>query len=110
MSLSDEIEIVNAYITIQKFRFQSRLQYHLTLNVVDDSIEIPKFIIQPIVENIFKYAVDKQDTPVSITIDIKQHKEYLQIKISDNGPGFPKDFILEESTGIGLKNIKKRLV
>lgn len=109
MSLSDEIEIVNAYITIQKFRFQSRLQYHLTLNVVDDSIEIPKFIIQPIVENIFKYAVDKQDTPVSITIDIKQHKEYLQIKISDNGPGFPKDFILEESTGIGLKNIKKRL-
>ena len=107
--LETELEIVEAYIHIQKVRFATRIEYIEVILINDRTIQIPKLIIQPLIENIFKHAVNKMKTTCQIVLKIEKKENQLLISISDNGPGFSDDFVLTNSQGIGLKNIQKRL-
>ena len=108
-TLETELEIVEAYIHIQKVRFATRIEYIEVILINDRTIQIPKLIIQPLIENIFKHAVNKMKTTCQIVLKIEKKENQLLISISDNGPGFSDDFVLTNSQGIGLKNIQKRL-
>lgn len=108
-TLEDELEIVNAYIRIQKIRFGKRIEY-IELILIDDlSIRIPKLLIQPLIENIFKHALTHMKTTCQIILSVEVTETDLVVKVSDNGPGMDPDFSIEESDGIGLKNIQQRL-
>lgn len=108
-TLKDELDIVNAYIRIQKVRFGKRIDY-IELVLVDDlSVEIPKLMIQPLIENVFKYAVNNMKTTCQLILSIELNDHDLVVNVSDNGPGFKSDFSIEKDGGIGLKNIQKRL-
>ncbi len=108
-TLETELDIVHSYIQIQKVRFATRIDYIEVILVNDLSLAIPKLIIQPLIENIFKHAVNQMKTTCQIVLNIEKHEEDLVIRLSDNGPGFSEDFELKKSSGIGLKNIRKRL-
>lgn len=109
ISLNDELELVNAYVTIQQQRFRNRFEY-IELNFLEDTtIKIPKLCIQPIIENSFKYAVEKMTHSCTIILKIEEKNDQILIQCSDNGPGFQSENIQNTSTGIGLKNIKERL-
>lgn len=108
-TLADELDIINAYIRIQKVRFGQRIEYFELILVDDLTIEIPKLLIQPLIENIFKHAVTHMKNTCQIVLSIEFSSVALHIKVSDNGPGVKTSFSIEENQGIGLKNIKKRL-
>src|SRR5699024_9762925 len=61
-TLETELEIVESYIHIQKVRFATRIEYIEVILINDRTIQIPKLIIQPLIENIFKHAVNKMKT------------------------------------------------
>ncbi|MFM1565096.1 sensor histidine kinase, partial [Helcococcus ovis] len=85
-SVSDEINYLNSYLELQKIRYQERLKYSI---YVDDSVlmmEIPKLILQPIVENSIKYTYKSQQN-LEINLEIKNLDENIEIIINDNGPG-----------------------
>lgn len=109
-TLEEELELVNAYVTIQEIRFKERVDFIPLILIEDLSIEVPKLLIQPLIENAFKYAVEKMSSPCEIILKIEQVENDLVIKCIDNGPGFPKNYEERASTGIGLKNIRERLL
>jgi LytS/YehU family sensor histidine kinase len=104
--LRDELEIMNVYIDFQKMRFKNNLPvtYNVSGSVGDYKIE--QFILLPLIENAFKYGmIDINDSFINIKITIKADK--LKFSVS-NKKSYTNGTDLEHS-GIGLKNIKRRL-
>jgi len=105
VTVDEELEMVNKYLDIEKTRFGDRLVYEIH---VDDSIreqQIPKFLIQPLVENAVKHGLSKIIEKGRIVVEVKQHKKDLIIAIYDNGPDFPA----EPVSGYGLQNLHDKL-
>ncbi|MDB1687083.1 sensor histidine kinase [Enterococcus casseliflavus] len=108
-TLQDELDIVHAYINIQNVRFGKRIEYIEVILVNDLSFKVPKLLIQPLIENVFKYAVNDMKETCRLVLTIEQQATFLQVSVSDNGPGFKANFSIEKEGGIGLTNIQKRL-
>lgn len=109
-SVNEELQIVRAYIKIQSVRFSSRLIYEEDVESEVRSLMIPQLIIQPLVENAMKYAVEKVNRPVTIRLSIKRIESNLEIRVVDNGPGFdPNSEVSKKSTGLGMNNIRERI-
>lgn len=105
--LRDEIEIINAYIDFQKMRSKNNLPITYNVSGTIDDYKIEPFILLPLIENAFKYGmVNINDSFINIQITINSDK--LKFSIS-NKKSFIKESDLEHS-GIGLRNIKRRLV
>ena len=104
-TLKNEIEMVAIYLEIEKIRFGDKLHY--TMNI-DKNIEletIPKFIIQPLIENAIKHGTSKITETGYLALEITKTASCIKIKVSDNGPDFPEDQI----TGYGLQNVYDKL-
>ncbi|MCB5953784.1 sensor histidine kinase [Enterococcus sp. CWB-B31] len=108
-TLQEELELIEAYVTIQKIRFRERVEFLSLILVEDLSHQIPKLTIQPLIENAFKYAVEKMTGSCQIILKIEKQAELLVISVTDNGPGFEANLNQKSQYGIGLKNIKERL-
>lgn len=110
-TLEEEMDIVSAYIKIQTVRFGERLRFSSTIPPDLDLqlVQVPKLIIQPIVENAVKYGVEKTDRPVIIEVAIHLTKERLLVTVFNDGDGFNAEAPHIESTGVGLYNIASRL-
>jgi two-component system sensor histidine kinase YesM len=117
-SIKTEIEHVKQYLYIQKQRYQEKLNYSFDIDESLLNYQVPKIILQPIVENSIYHGIKNLDTEGHIEISIQQDVKDILIKISDDGVGFDKG---EESItelpksqktklgGIGLKNVHKRI-
>jgi two-component system, sensor histidine kinase YesM len=118
ISIKDELEIVNNYITIQKYRYHDRLDFSLDRLAEVESFLIPKLSIQPIIENAIQHgleeSVDGCKIGVSTTLVDNDH---LCVVVEDNGPGMDESTIesifngelKSKGTGIGLRNINERI-
>jgi two-component system sensor histidine kinase YesM len=117
ITLEEELRLLNNFTTIQKIRFEERLE----INVFDleelKEFYIPKLILQPIVENSIKYGLEQLPGVCKIEIRGKKQENFFEIWVIDNGPGLSEEFRekvwLEDDktsgTGIGLKNIDDRI-
>lgn len=109
-SIKEELDIIDAYIRIQSIRFKNRLTYQQYVSDELFSFQIPALIIQPLIENSVKYAVEKMDNPVQIILKIERIENILRISVIDNGPGFEaSQNDGHQSSGIGIQNIRSRL-
>lgn len=105
-SLENELEIVRTYLEIEKVRFDERLVYSVEYqNELLKNCQIPRFLIQPLVENAIKHGISKLAKNGIVRIDISEDKENLIIKIHDNGVAFPDNIF----SGYGLKSIQDKL-
>jgi sensor histidine kinase YesM len=103
--LKNEIEIVNLYLTIEKERFEDNLNFQIVYDKDLENISIPKFILQPLIENAIKHGIAKTTTNGFIKLTIKRVKNNLEIKVFDNGPDFPVNL----NSGYGLQSIHDKL-
>lgn len=114
-SITKEIELIQAYLAIEKVRFADKLFYTIQTDV-DDGILILPLLIEPLVENSVKHGI-KGCEPLSIEISIKDSSDgYVYISVRDNGKGMTDEQlsrILHDDTqntgSIGIKNVRKRL-
>lgn len=123
VSLFDEVRFLRSYADIMKERFPLA-QLHLDIPLDMMRLEMPKLIVQPLVENAFKYRGDA--APV-IRVTGSADAWQWRIFVSDNGPGFSQetaDGILARCAsmahsasgltahidGMGLVNIYARLL
>jgi two-component system, LytTR family, sensor kinase len=105
-TLNNELEIVKTYLEIEKVRFDERLVYSVQYQNEDlQNCQIPRFLIQPIVENAIKHGISKIAGNGVVKIFISEEKENLIIKIHDNGVPFPDNIF----SGYGLKSIQDKL-
>ena len=104
-SIKDELEIVKTYLAIEQVRFEDRLTYTVSVENDLENKEIPRFLLQPIVENAIKHGISKVPTQGEIHVKIMQEGDVLRLAVHDNGPAFSDNFF----TGYGLQSIQDKL-
>ncbi len=100
--LKNELETIEKYLYIQKMRFGDRIKYCFK---GFSEINIPPFILQPLVENSIKHNINKL-AELSIIIEIEDFEKETVIKIEDSGLSLKSEMI---GLGRGLINTKKRV-
>lgn len=116
-TLLDEIQGVNNYIIIQKYRYGDL--FSVTYNIPDMllSCKVLRFILQPIVENSIYHGFENLSNKGAIIINACRMDQKLVIEVIDNGTGPGIDNIGENVVykksdsfnGIGLNNIQERI-
>ncbi|WP_167610643.1 sensor histidine kinase [Maribellus sediminis] len=105
VTVTEELEMVTKYLEIEKTRFDDKLVYTIDADESTRDKQIPKFLIQPLVENAVKHGLSKIKAMGKITVEVKQLEKDLSISIFDNGPDFPA----EPVSGYGLQNLHDKL-
>jgi sensor histidine kinase YesM len=121
--LSEELDSIQDYLKIQQIRFEESLIYVFEIAEDTKSLEIPKFILQPVIENCVVHGQSEDRLqPLVITISSYVKNDRLFLKLRDNGKGICGERLEElremlqngeprEETNahIGLLNVDKRL-
>ncbi|MBM7095942.1 sensor histidine kinase [Bacillus sp. H-16] len=115
IQLQEEIKHVCSYLEIQKIRHMNRFDYDVEVDQGVQNNSVLKLILQPIVENSIEHG-KKHKTFNHISIQAKRKENRIVIHVTDNGPGFTEDILLQlnnrhESsfTGLGLLNVHDRI-
>lgn len=111
ISLKDEITHVKEYLFIQKQRYEDKLTYNFNIDSNLLSSEVPKIIIQPIVENSIYHGIKNIQGTGIIDINVYENNNDIYIAVKDNGIGFKKSEKFKKSKigGVGIKNVDKRI-
>ncbi|WP_458120198.1 sensor histidine kinase [Paenibacillus sp. Z6-24] len=115
--LGDELDIVRSYVTIQRMRFEERLDF--IIDVPEELLDthIPKLTLQPLVENAIHYALEPKIEVCHIRITARLEQDVVHITVEDDGPGMTPEFldrlyqgqVRTRGKGIGLSNIMERI-
>lgn len=101
--LSDEVNYIKAYIELEQFRHEDDAFVVFDQQIFNERIEIPPYILSPLVENAMKHGIASNTNPILITLH-SDHK-MLSFKV-ENDIGTQKK---DKLGGIGLDNLQKRL-
>jgi two-component system LytT family sensor kinase len=107
VTLRAELNFLDNYLDIQRMRFRDRLTVEIDVASDAESARVPTLLLQPLVENAIRYAIEPRAAAGRIEISAWRDGDTLKIAIRDDGPG-----IVECSTpahGIGLANTRRRL-
>ncbi len=118
ISVAEELEHVGAYVRIQEIRYHARVRVDLQGEEGIESYRMPKFLLQPVVENAFEHA-SSQDKPLSLAVRLARIGDSrLIIRVEDDGVGIPEDRLASirerldhhtPSDHIGLLNVHERI-
>ncbi|MFD0713069.1 sensor histidine kinase [Paenibacillus sp. GCM10027626] len=123
VSLETELRFAQAYIEIQSVRFENRIAVQIDeLLPLFAQLQVPKLIIQPVIENSYKYGLEDKKEGGRLTVKFVQQEHAVLIMIEDNGEAADEDlihklnnqfketnFVLHNSSGTGLNNVHRRL-
>ena len=105
--IKEEIENVEIYLYLEKFRYDGKFDYEFDVaDGTDTSIEIPKMLIHTFAENAIKHGIIHLRDRGNIKISIEYDNKFFYIQIEDNGVGRTKAAKHSGlSTGKGMKII-----
>ncbi|MFW5995035.1 MAG: sensor histidine kinase, partial [Spirochaetia bacterium] len=121
VSVAQELEYVSSYLEIQSQRYRGHFSVDMRVSPEVRFETIPRFCIQPVVENCFTHAIPYATDPVSILISVSDYDaNTIAVVVSDSGPGMSEDArtaLLEafandenpERHGVGLYTVHSRL-
>lgn len=111
--LEDEVRMQALYLEIEAVRFPQRLVTRF--DIPDDLRDacVPGMLLQPLVENSVKYAVQPVSRQVTLTIAAREEQGRLVLSVADDGPGVrqppPDQPAQRRGCGIGIQNVRDRL-
>ena len=123
ITIGEEIERTNSYLTIQKMRYQDILDYKIQVDEKVTNYSILKLILQPLVENALYHGIKNKRQGGTIIVRAKPKNESeVQLEVEDNGIGFTPEKLtqlqeeLEDDSGdiklesgFGIGNVNKRI-
>lgn len=114
VTLAREVDLLRDYISLQELRFGERISFEMDCDARCDSCMIPKFTLQPLVENSIVHGMRSRGEGGRIRIVTQCEGDRCVIRITDNGGGFRTGSAVSESEkkgrpSIGLKNIAGRI-
>lgn len=107
--LQKEIDYIENYITLEKIRYEDRLDVSLNVFNAISHIQIAPLLILPFVENSFKHGFSNDIGKVWVNIDILISDNQLIIKVENSKSQTPSAYTTKALGGIGLVNVRKRL-
>lgn len=125
VALSRELKYVDHYLLIMKNRYGERLSYESEIDTSLLEQEVPKLILQPLVENAIYHGIDKMRKKGTIKLTVRKQGETIYIEVMDNGKGMipeevedlnqkfkedREDYLLGDNRkSIGLANVNGRV-
>lgn len=125
-TLGNELDLVLDYLRVQKFRYKDKLQYEIDVKDGFYNVLIPKFTLQPVVENSIYHGLELKEGVGVLRVTANALENDLEIVVEDNGLGIEssrlktiqasiknaEDITInsKDHESIGLSNINKRLV
>jgi len=107
--LSKEIQNLQDYIELEKFRYGDKLEVIFNYEVRSSDITIPPLLLLPFVENSFKYGAGESVENSWIHINLNEDNHHITFKV-ENSIDEKVAIKNGENGGIGLSNVKKRLM
>jgi two-component system, LytTR family, sensor kinase len=108
--LAEELQIVKAYLEIEKFRLGDRISWTIDVDPAVLSMPIPTLSIEPLVENAVKHGISASEGPGSLHVSAKLLGPVVMVSVENTGPPpgrSPRSG--EEGAGVGLANVRRRL-
>ena len=105
ITLDREIEMIKAYLNIQKIRMGERLHFQIELPEAIREHPFPPMLLQPLVENAVKHGLEPKVEGGEIMIQAAQEDDLIRIEVRDTGLGFSSF----QGTGVGIGNVKERI-
>jgi len=109
VSLKEEIEFLQKYLDIEQTRFQDRLTVSVKIDPEALDGEVPRMILQPLVENAIKHGIAGRSGGDNVQITAGRDGDRLWMQVRDNGAGLQVRTLKALRTGIGLSNTRARL-
>ncbi len=120
VTLAEEVQHAKNYVEIQKMRFASQIEVafgELPASYVD--LTVPRLIIQPLLENAYKYGLEEKETGAKLTVQFAEDQADLLIRVEDNGELADEELIANlrrkldvQDAGLettGILNVHRRL-
>ena len=119
-TLAEEISFCEKYVYLYQMRYPDQFAYKFEIEETIADVEIPKFIIQPLVENYFVHGIDYQRQDNAIKVHAYREGEKIIVAVVDNGKGITANRLeeirerlnqteIETEQSIGLRNVHERL-
>ncbi|MEO1050891.1 MAG: histidine kinase [Bacteroidota bacterium] len=105
VSVGEEMEMVKTYLEVEKYRFEENLETSIEIDKSVRKAMIPRFLVQPLVENAIKHGTSQVAGKGEVKVTAKGDGENIELSVYDNGPEFEQDFI----SGYGLQSIYDKL-
>ena len=106
--LETELGLIEDYLEIESTRFGARLVIEMPCSSAAAAVEVPSFLLQPLVENAIKYGVGPSVEPVTVRISARTEGDTLALTVENDGTAHAAGEKLP-GTGVGLVNVERRL-
>jgi sensor histidine kinase YesM len=105
ITLDQEMDMIKAYLNIQKIRMGERLQFTIELSEAARQHPFPPMLLQPLVENAVKHGLEPKMEGGEIMIKAAEENDLIRIEVTDTGNGFSSF----HNTGVGIGNVRERI-
>ncbi|HEO8418225.1 signal transduction histidine kinase, LytS [Mycobacteroides abscessus subsp. abscessus] len=122
VTIRHELEFCEKYAYLYQMRYRDRIAYGFQIEKELGDISIPKFSIQPLVENFFVHGIDHTRKNNTISVKVSKQDQHTCILIKDNGTGVQEDKLMKINellktpssenkfeSSIGIQNVNARL-
>ncbi len=118
ISIKDEMNLIENYLSIQKLRYVEYLDFHLDFKDEILKYRIPKLTLQPLVENSIYHGLKQKEGKGILTIKGYFEQGLIKIEVCDNGVGMNEEQIVrilhgasndQKSTDFGIHSVDARL-
>jgi signal transduction histidine kinase len=106
-TLAAEMEFLKRYLAIEQVRFSDRLRPRFEIEPAVALASVPRFVLQPLVENALRHGIARRADAGALTIGARREGSDLVLTVRDDGPGLAPGYLA--SSGLGLANTRARL-
>jgi sensor histidine kinase YesM len=107
VTLREELTFLRRYLEIEEIRFEDRLRVRFEIDPAVEECLVPNLILQPLVENAVRHAVEPNLAAGSVTVRGRADGAVLELAVLDDGPGMAGNGT--GGNGIGLSTTRARL-
>lgn len=118
ITIQEEINFLIGYLHLQELRHKGRFNFKLDVDKETEGFYIPKFILQPLIENSIIHGMGSRERTISIILSVVKQNDTIIISIADNGTGFDPERLNQYLAGdssvfatekVGIKNVYERI-
>ena len=118
VTVEEEVNFIEMYLKIEKFRFMDKFNYEINIEEECLNHKIPKMTIQPLIENACEHGIQAIRGTGLVTVNVIKTEKHIQVLIKDNGKGMTQNKVKEllsnikqdkGNDNIGVRNVYRRL-
>lgn len=104
--LGEELAFLAHYLEVQAFRLEDRLRTDIRVDLSHEHIQVPKLILQPLVENAIEHGLGER--PLRIVVTSRMEEDTLVLKVEDDGIGMSDEMLARLQSGLAFSDAGHR--